>query len=1819
LPVARITDKETGTYTDFTYGKESGSTTNSASIIYSSRKDGVSVGDSSKKGGAFKNFGVIGDFTKKQGGKDPSIYSDFDQINVASGKTPWSMLLSSFPQLKQRIKPGMVTSGEMNIGYNSFPFNSLRSLKMQVSKWVNRNGLKAFLDYSQANLGYNEKNGILSGTSSGELFSIGGLRTTMLTRKDKNYLNDSRVGFSAEGHVPNFANPLSDAINREKAAGVPVNQIRVDAHSALVKKENPLGLGVTNTRDEPNGLRDVFGADSYVPNYAISDKIGPLTASSYASEMGEVKDSLLQLGTAIKEHYKIVKSNKEPLEIAKAKEKQLKEEKERVEKLKTSNKNRKKLQRIEADLATQSQKVSDLTKQSANAERNIVDTKTKIRAKKEQQLKLENSIGGAINRAGNSAAGKFSKKLGGMFSGDKGMMMMMGAPMAAGFLQEGGPGGGAGGAAYAAGGALTGASSGAMMASMVAPLAGPFAPLVTALGAATGGLIGLLGATDENAEAMRKSSLEFDKQRSKTTIQSAVSGFNAVKNDIFKKGQKDFEGNDIDYRMTSAKTFNVNTPTRLNASGKFVATGPRVVNGMKAQEEVELVFNTEEMQSIISDLDLDIQTHRGMLGMGSAIRPTTVQLDKYAGDETIDGAIEFAHKLKGLKDYGNIDEFRKDPHKDPELEELVDRIARHSEKGAQYVLDSLIKGGKILNEELTSAAKEDMVRVQEMTAERNDQLKTMGLTDLNKNYSMNEIIAQFGGSGFFDNQDDGKKVSMAQELYEDYLDLLPDTKEVSYKKQDGSKETKNVGDLKTELKALNAAGNEAEIIAILKSAGIEVGKLLENYTKQNNAVIIRLNLEQAMIRNAQLMFDEQMKIKRVYGSITDSLSNYERVMAGSMNKETKAKIAAAKAQVKLSQKYEEQLKKNEQTSVDELLKIAQGSNNLKSAIKINLAQDGGKPEKDVTDIEVNDALNAEFEKGADEFLKFLRTLTDASSNEGKALSNYEKNSALRNKQLIEGSKLDQNRLTIQSKINVELGKIADDASATAIKFKTAMDNLQHAASIRDIGYQRDQDNFQRPIADGKKRGLYRTKQEELDFYEKNTLPKQQADRITSFNQSTSTTAQKALNDMGLAGYYNEKDLESLQTEDVNSFSELGKEGTSSSFEELAKTAKEERTQKRLNELNTGLGVAGYTIEDGNEGGAISRLKTIVDDNTESIKLTKPDQDLSEDDKKSNQALESANALLAEQIEKLEEIKELKSKGGNLSDEEQQALSAAKSDLDNISERTKETLQSDKERLATLRQIDAFQRGSGAGYMVDGFRNAAKELRDQADYMDFKLGGDIAQNFASGMADAMQVAINGAEDLDDQLRQIGLNFLMAIQRAMLQSFANRIVGSMGFNTGGRVKERHNGGVIRTYTRGGKAFQTDQTIARYNDGGGVRKYSSGGMVPAMVSDGEYVMNRGAVSKYGTAFMHNLNSGIGIQQFAEGGDVGSHVSAGMKDTGKKYRKRNVSGFFLSGAAGNVALADDARDTQDEYNESMQKWREDQQKRYEKKAKKRALIGSLVSTVVMAGLNNAFDSISDTGTGKLTGAAKEAGLTNKSLENLGKDAVVAQNIDGSYKIFKNGITDDAISQGFIQSSPIANNKSFLQQANPFRGVFGGNKSQWNYSGSDYFQQQLNQPKTNFKYAMDWGSVYSQSLGGMIHNYNKGGHVSGKKGIDQIPAMLSDGEYVIKASSARKIGKANLDMVNAGKYYQGGAVGSSDDSGAFSDSKSSSANTNNINITVNVDSSGKSSSEKESKSASSGNEDVAKYKEMSERIKQQVVSVIVEEKRPGGVLSESR
>lgn len=61
------------------------------------------------------------------------------------------------------------------------------------------------------------------------------------------------------------------------------------------------------------------------------------------------------------------------------------------------------------------------------------------------------------------------------------------------------------------------------------------------------------------------------------------------------------------------------------------------------------------------------------------------------------------------------------------------------------------------------------------------------------------------------------------------------------------------------------------------------------------------------------------------------------------------------------------------------------------------------------------------------------------------------------------------------------------------------------------------------------------------------------------------------------------------------------------------------------------------------------------------------------------------------------------------------------------------------------------------------------------------------------------------------------------------------------------------------------------------------------------------------------------------------------------------------------------------------------------------------------------------------------------------------------------------------------------------------------------------------------------RATGGKIHKFSTGGFVPGVGNSDSVPAMLQPGEYVIKKSSAQKLGASNLHAMNG--YNTGGRV----------------------------------------------------------------------------------
>ena len=144
---------------------------------------------------------------------------------------------------------------------------------------------------------------------------------------------------------------------------------------------------------------------------------------------------------------------------------------------------------------------------------------------------------------------------------------------------------------------------------------------------------------------------------------------------------------------------------------------------------------------------------------------------------------------------------------------------------------------------------------------------------------------------------------------------------------------------------------------------------------------------------------------------------------------------------------------------------------------------------------------------------------------------------------------------------------------------------------------------------------------------------------------------------------------------------------------------------------------------------------------------------------------------------------------------------------------------------------------------------------------------------------------------------------------------------------------------------------------------------------------------------------------------------------------------------------------------------------------------------------------------------------------------------------------------------------------------------------------------------------------GGQIKKFAAGG-----SSVDDIPALLMDGEFVIKKDIVSMYGKQFFDDLNRGrikKFAEGGPVGNSTSSSSSVPESNPSAYSpvNNINITVNVakeQSQVVSQNENSSRSEEDGKEETVKNKDLAEKIKGQVIRVLTEQQRPGGMLSSS-
>lgn len=362
----------------------------------------------------------------------------------------------------------------------------------------------------------------------------------------------------AAGFIPNFADPLSDAIGREQEAGVPVSKIRVGTHKALVNKSNPMGMGVTNTDDEPRGLKDVFGARGFVPNYAESrrEKIGGMfgseagiermkkAAEETAREMESFRAKLAQLTAKKSDLIDTAKSQKRVLQ---ERHNQLKKDadilKQNSAQLKNDMNNRrlssKQRQKAAQEFIRLEQNVKNSTQGLNKATQELTRARQRVSKVHGKMRESAANYGGAerANQRANQAVSRREKMSNNR--GMAGMAGMMGMSMLAGQLEQSDDQG-----TRNAAGALNGASMGASIGMM-------FGPWGTAIGAAAGGLMGFVNSTRRAEEALEKLAQETAEgarqqtlNRSSMMIRNTFKNQDEIFNEVLNKQRDPISAND---------------------------------------------------------------------------------------------------------------------------------------------------------------------------------------------------------------------------------------------------------------------------------------------------------------------------------------------------------------------------------------------------------------------------------------------------------------------------------------------------------------------------------------------------------------------------------------------------------------------------------------------------------------------------------------------------------------------------------------------------------------------------------------------------------------------------------------------------------------------------------------------------------------------------------------------------------------------------------------------------------------------------------------------------------------------------------------------------------------------------------------------------------------------------------------------------------------------------------------------------------------------------------------------------------------------------
>ena len=577
------------------------------------------------------------------------------------------------------------------------------------------------------------------------------------------------------------------------------------------------------------------------------------------------------------------------------------------------------------------------------------------------------------------------------------------------------------------------------------------------------------------------------------------------------------------------------------------------------------------------------------------------------------------------------------------------------------------------------------------------------------------------------------------------------------------------------------------------------------------------------------------------------------------------------------------------------------------------------------------------------------------------------------------------------------------------------------------------------------------------------------------------------------------------------------------------------------------------------------------------------------------------------------------------------LRLAISDLENVSFASEDL---DKKRVAALTKLSALEQDIITGKKKEadivkginedeierarrstsftyGMKEGIDELYKGAETLGNRLGKQIPTQFADGMTNALMEVAKGTKSIGDAFSDMAINFGQMIMQEVMRAAIGRVVGSAFTNMFGQTGGSVGGGAIGRQA-GGMIYAQN---GMYISGG-----RTGDKNPAMLEDGEYVLNRNAVKAFGGPAALDKFNFDSAPRFGRGFQEGGGFSLAPEIGATDYSGNQLYNGVNAGAidASNFSAYAYAND---EYftklrEKSIQQYQEKVQKDFAKKQKTAQLVSSIVGAVGSIALAQGMSKIASAA--QVSTGAKSAGSALQATDEATKQGLDAAMKSGgeatskflsenATKITLNGQTlsnlNAGLNTGLIGTNAAVGSFSKMNSAQ-LSNIFS--RSGFTTSiGKSGFVKNFFQPAFNSTTGI-LGQQRGNQVGGYI-GYNSGGFVPhGSRLSDTIPALLTGGEYVMNNSAVKKYGLGTMNMMNAGAFQSGG-------SNSTSSSNTNNTNNNATNISINVDRSGRTVYGANTNSYESN--DIIFSKKMAKQINNLVVRSMSNEKRYGGEL----